>query len=128
MAEVLTTALDQKNASVRIGTDFESVMPRDERGRWVRLPRTSARPLLGTKSPDFSKQQSPRSILIEGFVGSNGHRLVTNFFVFHFLKTLLVSKIRNLLIKSKLIFVYRRTQQATVDTILGLKTKIVPTS
>ena len=103
-------------------------MLRDEGGRWGRLPRISARPLLGTKSSDFSQQQSLQLIQVEGFVGSDGHRLVTNFFVFNFLKTLLVSKIRNLLIKSKLIFVYRRTQQATVDTILGLKTKIVPTS
>ena len=35
--------------------DFKSVMPRDERGRWVRLPRTPARQHLGTKSPDFSQ-------------------------------------------------------------------------
>jgi len=71
-------------------------MLRDEGGRWVRLPRTSARPLLGTKSSDFSQQQSRQSIQIEGFVGSNGHRLATDLFAFDFLKTLLVSRIRNL--------------------------------
>jgi len=54
--------------------------------------------------------------------------MVTNFFVLNFLRAILVGEILDLLIKSKLIFVYRRTQQATVDTILGLKTKIVPTS
>lgn len=30
--------------------DFKSVMPRDERGRWVRLPRTPAT-LIDTETP-----------------------------------------------------------------------------
>ena len=55
-------------------------------------------------------------------------QMVTNFSVLNFLGVLLVNGTPDLLIKSKLIFVYRRTQQATVDTILGLRTKIVPTS
>jgi len=35
--------------------------------------------------------------------------------------------LKKLLIKSQPFFVHRRTQQATVDSILRLKTKIVPT-
>ena len=32
-----------------MGTDFKSVMSRDEQGRWVRLPRTPARTFLGIR-------------------------------------------------------------------------------
>jgi len=46
----------------RIGTYFKSVMPRDEWGRWVRLPRTPARYKLGTKSPGFGRRRSPRPL------------------------------------------------------------------
>ena len=35
--------------------------------------------------------------------------------------------LKKLLMKSQPFFVHRRTQQTTVDTILRLKTKIVPT-
>ena len=58
---------------------------------------------------------------------SNGHGMVRNFFVLNFLRTILVGGIPDLLIKSQPFFVHRRTQRFTVDTILRLKTKIVPT-
>ena len=41
--------------------------------------------------------------------------------------TLRLEVSENLLIKSQPFFVHRRTQQFTVDTILRLKAKIVPT-
>ena len=41
------------------GGNFKSVMPRDERGRWVRLPRTPARLFLASKSPDFDHNKTP---------------------------------------------------------------------
>ena len=53
--------------------------------------------------------------------------MVTNFFVFNFLKTLLGSRIRDLLIKSQAFLVHRRVQQSTTDTILRLNAKTVST-
>ena len=52
--------------------------------------------------------------------------MVTNFFALNFLWTLLVSRILEQLIKSKLLFVHRRAQQSTVGTILRLRAKTVP--
>jgi len=53
--------------------------------------------------------------------------MVTNFFVLNFLRAILVGEILDLLIKSQPFFVHRRTQQSTVDTMLRLKAKTVPT-
>jgi hypothetical protein len=39
-----------------VSTDFKSVMPRDERGRWVRLPRTPANDFsFNLADPDTAK-------------------------------------------------------------------------
>ena len=59
--------------------------------------------------------------------GSNGHRMVTNFFVLNFLRTILVSGILGLLIKSQAFFTHRRVQQSTIGTDLRLKAKAMPT-
>ena len=53
--------LDLETLHAEINTFFKSVMPRDERGRWVRLPRTPARQLqarnrlisANNKAPDL---------------------------------------------------------------------------
>ena len=102
-------------------------MPRDERGRWVRLPRTPARQHIGTKSTDFSQKEAPDCNGRGLCFGSNGHEMVTNFSVPNFLRAIRVGGVLDLLIKSKLLSVHRRTQQSTAGTILRLKAKTVPT-
>ena len=90
-------------------------------------PSRSRQTYIGTKSPDFSQKEASdcngRGL---GF-GSNGHEMVTNFFVLNFLGLSLVYGILDLLIKSQPLLVHRRTQQSTADTILRLKAKTVPT-
>ena len=53
--------------------------------------------------------------------------MLTNCFGLNILRTILLGGILDLLIKSQPFFVHRHTQQFTVDTILRLKAKIVPT-
>ena len=72
----------------------------------------------------FPPIRKPPTVMVGGFVLD---QMVTNFFVLNFLRIILVGGILDLLIKSQPFFVHRRTQQATVDTILRLRTKIVPT-
>ena len=48
-----------------MGTDFKSVMPRDERGRWVRLPRTPAKNFRNEISR-FQPIRKPPTITIRG--------------------------------------------------------------
>ena len=54
--------------------------------------------------------------------------MVTNFFIPNFLRAILVGKILDLLIKSKLIFVHRRVPVCFLDTVSRLEAEIVPTS
>ena len=82
---------------------------------------------LGTKSPDFSQQETPDCNGRGLCFGSNGHELVTNFFEPNLRRNILVSGILDLLIKSQPFFVHRRVQQSTAGTILRLNAKTVPT-
>ena len=110
-----------------MGTDFKSVMPRDERGRWVRLPRTPVRHIWARNRliPADKKTSNCNG---RGFCfGSNGHELVTNFSVLNFLRIILVGGILDLPIKSKLLSVHRRAQQSTAGMVLRLTAKTVPT-
>ena len=63
-----------------LGTDFKSVMPRDERGRWVRLPRTPARQFQARNHLVSAKDKAPDHYSWGLCFGSNGHGMVTNFF------------------------------------------------
>ena len=90
-------------------------------------PSHSRQTYIGTKSPDFSQKEAPDCNGRGLCFGSNGHEMVTNFFVLNFLGAPLVDGILDLLIKSQAFFVHRRTQQFTVDTILRLKVKTVTT-
>ncbi len=61
-----------------VSTDFKSVMPRDERGRWVRLPRTPANVIRHEKSQNGalgSLRRFPRALTIY----PNVHGLSTHF-------------------------------------------------
>ena len=40
-------------------SNFKSVMPRDERGRWVRLPRTPARHIQARNHPTSANKKAP---------------------------------------------------------------------
>jgi len=55
---------------------------------------------IGTKSPDFSQKEAPDCNGRGLCFGSNGHEMVTNFFVLNFLEVLLVNGTPDLLIKS----------------------------
>ena len=106
----------------RIATDFKSVMTRDGRGRWVRLPRTSAREILGKKSSDSANKKPPHHNGRGLCFGSNGHEI----FRTQFSEDPPRGRTENLLIKSKLLFVHRHVQQPTIGTILRLTAKTVP--
>jgi len=65
--------LGNQNKIGRSRYNFKSVMPRDERGRWVGLPRTPARHFQARNRLSAAKNK-PSTIIVRGLCfGSNGH-------------------------------------------------------